>query len=70
MALQLCTFYEEVYTTEYHHTHDRIKNTSFVKHFAKEIKTSPIIKSKNVQFHTDILNPAHKNDIIIDTKIT
>lgn len=42
---------------------------NFVKHFAKETRTCPIIKSMNIQFQTDILiNPASKNDMIISTK--
>lgn len=50
-------------------SHHGIKNSSFVKHFAKETRTCPIIKSKNIQFHTDILTQALKNDITISTKI-
>lgn len=71
MALQLhIHYYEEVQMdfknsiTSQHH----IKNSSFVKHFAKKARTCPIIKSMNIQLQTDILNPASKNGIIVSAK--
>lgn len=45
-------------------SHHCIKNSSFVKHFVKETRTRPVTKSKNIQYCTDILNPASKNNII------
>lgn len=71
MPLQLhIHYYKEVHTdlknsiTSQH----SIKN-SFVKRFAKETTTCPIIKSINTQFQTNIFNP-DRNDIIISTEIT
>lgn len=72
MPLQLhIHYYKEVHTDLKNSiTSQRSIKNSFVKHFAKETTTCPIIKSINTQFQTNILNPDSRNDIIISTEIT
>lgn len=71
MALQLCIcYYEEVYTDfKSSITLTIVWKTVVLHTHTHKISTCPIIKSTNIEFHTDILNPAHKNDIITDIKI-